>query len=59
MAIFAAHHQVADGDVAHAIRLNRALNRLLGHPGHHQKFFLQVVEALLKAKSRHPNLPVM
>ena len=56
---FAAAHQVADGQIAHAIGLNGALDGLLGQPGHHQQILLQIVEALLKAYACHPNLPVM
>ena len=55
----AAADQVADGEIAHAIGLNGALDGLLGQAGHHQQVLLQIVEALLKAYACHPNLPVM
>ena len=45
---FAMHHQVADRSVARAIGFNRALDRLLGHAGHHKELFLQLVQALMK-----------
>ena len=59
MAISRAVHQIADGEIAHAISLNGALNRLLGQTGHQQQLLLQFFQTLLKAYARHPNLPVM
>jgi len=56
---FRAADQVADGEVAHAIGLDGALDGLLGQPRHHQELLLQFVQALLKPYARHPNLPVM
>ncbi len=56
---FAAADQVADGEVANAVGLNGALDRLLGEPGHDQEILLQIFQALLKAYACHPNLPVM
>ena len=55
----AAADEVADGEVAHAVGLNGALNGLLGEAGHDQEVLLQIVETLLKANACHPNLPVM
>ena len=55
----AAIDQVADGEVAHPVSLDRTLNGLFGQPGHHQKILLQVFQALLKTYPCHPNLPVM
>ena len=52
-------HKIADGKIAHPIRLHRALDRLLGHPRHHQQLFLQIVQVLLESDSHYPNLPVM
>jgi uncharacterized protein (DUF2342 family) len=54
-------HQFADREVAHAVGLDGALDRLLRHARHHQQPFLQIVEALLKldARRHQPNLPVM
>ena len=51
--------QIADGEVAHAIGLDGALDGLLGQAGHHQQLLLQFLQTLLKAYARHPNLPVM
>ena len=45
---FTVHHQVADRSVARTIGFNRALDRLLGHAGHHEQLFFQFVQALMK-----------
>ena len=57
--VFAARHQIANGEVADPVGFDGALNRLLGHARHHQQIFLQLVQTLLKANTCHPNLPVM
>ena len=55
----AAADQVADGEIAHAVGLNGALDGLLGESRHDQQVLLQFFQALLKAYACHPNLPVM
>ena len=59
MAGSAAEDQIADGEVARAVGLDGALDRLLGHAGHDEQLLLQVVEVLVKSNAHHPNLPVM
>ncbi len=47
-------------EVARAVGLDGALDGLLGHAGHDEQAFLEVVEVLLELDARHhPNLPVM
>ncbi len=55
----AADHQVAEGEIAHAVGLNGSLDRLLRHAGHDQQPLFQIVEFPMKPNPRHPNLPVM
>jgi hypothetical protein len=55
----AAAYQVADREIADAIRLCSPLNGLLGEPSHDQQLFFQFIETALEPNSCHPNLPVM
>ena len=54
-----AEDELADGEVAGAIGLDRTLDGLLGHASHDEQFFLEVVEVLVKFDAHQPNLPVM
>ena len=56
---FAALHQIAKRNIAHTIRLNSSLDRLLRHAGHHQQALLKIIEFPVEANPHQPNLPVM
>ena len=54
-----AENELADAEFAGAVGLDGALDRLLGHTGHDEQFFLEIVEVLVKFDPHQPNLPVM
>ncbi len=54
-----AEDELADAEVAGAVGLDGALDGLLGHAGHDEQLFLEVVEILMKFDAHQPNLPVM
>ena len=44
----AVHHEIADRRIPCAIGFDSALDRLLGHSGHHEQFLFQIIQALME-----------